>query len=178
MSNIDITEMDKPKIGKSAVTLKKKELYQEISNISGYDVEDIAEIFKAYQKIVINNLLQGINVVLPFMGIVKIVRTFIPETYNNAIVRKYGAIDIPNLNRPHRYTVQFTPKVVLSSFFNLLTRDKLPMNEQAIKVKKMPFDKDYRFDFDNIIETQDNLDNEIDNHDNRDLLEEKNEDIE
>ena len=135
----NILELESPKEQNSSTTTKKRDIISQISLLTGLQEKDIDNVFLAYNKIAVNNILQGKNVVLPYIGIIKVIRSLIPETYNKALLEKFGAIHIPNLNRKHRFTVMFIPRLSVSASFHAQTRDKLPINEDAIKVKHLPF---------------------------------------
>lgn len=147
-----MAEYDKPKTLKSTATVKRKDVFEQISTTTGLPPEHIEAVFRAYADIARNNLTDGYNIVFPFIGVLKIVKQYIPETYNREIAKKYGTIDIPKFKRQHRFTVLFGPMLALNPNYRLLITDSLPTNQAAHELKKMPFENNTKkFNFNNSV---------------------------
>lgn len=149
------TDHDKPKMLRSTATVTRKDLLRQISTATGLQLDQIEDVFRAYADITRNNMLDGFNTVLPFIGVLKIVKQYIPETYNKHIVKKYGAIDIPKFNKKHKFTILFGPMLSIHPTWRLLITDVLPTNQTAHLIKKLPFEESYKkYDFQNTANNQ------------------------
>lgn len=147
MDNIlskESTNPTKPKQLRSAATIKSSVVMSELSALTGITKQDIDTLFKAYAAMAINYQLDGYNISVPYIGVLKIIKQYIPASYNKEIVKKYDAVEISEFESKNKFTVLFSPMLKLSPNFRLLITDELPTNMQAHRLQKMPFEQDLK----------------------------------
>ena len=145
MDNIASKETkNPPKQLRSAATIKASVVMSELSALTGISKQDIDTLFKAYAAMAINYQLDGYNISVPYIGVLRIIKQYIPASYNKEIVKKYDAVTIEQFKSENKFTVLFSPMLKLSPNFRLLITDELPTNMQAHRLQKMPFEQDFK----------------------------------
>lgn len=137
-----------PKQLRSPATIKSSAVIAELSTLTGIDKQDIDRLFKTFAAVAINYQLDGYNLAMPYIGVLKIVKQYIPATYNKEILKKYDAVAIDEFKSGKKFTVLFSPMLKLSPNFRLQITDTLPTNLQAHRLERLPFENGFKkYDF-------------------------------
>lgn len=155
------TETPKPK-AKPRATWKSQKVFNEISELTSLPPSSVQDVFEAFARLTQNNMLQGINIALPYIGTVRLNKQYYPEKYaKHSLGVRYGTCVVESMGN-RVFTIVFAPTVRISSRFRQSITDKLPTNLDAHNLGLRPYiDDTKKYPFERLSsEILDNADQE------------------